>query len=128
MSATDGTGDYGEDEGQDTWQPADTKLELQMKALEQGRTMSAFDDWYNKELGYPFEPFEKSDMRIAFNAGLEAGKAERDRVMRENGKLNCHIDDLEMERDRLRKAIQNYLDCQTTNQWVTHFRKALEES
>ena len=27
-------------------------------------------------------------------------EAERDRVMRENGKLNCHIDDLEAERDR----------------------------
>ena len=26
-------------------------------------------------------------------------KAERDRVMRENGVLNCHIDDLEIERD-----------------------------
>jgi len=26
-------------------------------------------------------------------------EAERDRVMRENGKLNCHIDDLEVERD-----------------------------
>ena len=72
MSVTDGTGDYGEDEGQDTWQPADTKLELQMKALEQGRTMSAFDDWWKT-----YQVDEESDStgvipKDAFNAGLEA--------------------------------------------------------
>ena len=33
---------------------------------------------------------------------------------------------LEAERDRLRKSIKQYLDCQTTNQWVTHFLKALK--
>ena len=38
----------------------------------------------------------------------DRGEVERDRVMRENGKLNCHIDDLEAERDRLRKALQFY--------------------
>ena len=27
----------------------------------------------------------------------------------------------------LEKAIQQYIACQTTNQWVTHFKKALEE-
>ena len=31
----------------------------------------SFDDWYNNDLRYPFPPFEESDMRIAYNAGLE---------------------------------------------------------
>ena len=34
--------------------------------------------------------------------------------------------DISDERDRMRKAIEKYLDCQTTNQWATHFKKALE--
>ena len=36
-------------------------------------------------------------------------EAERDRVMRENGKLNCHIDDLEAQRDRLRDVVRKYI-------------------
>ena len=39
-------------------------------------------------------------------------KAERDRVMSENGKLNCNIDDLEAERDRLRDALQEISDLE----------------
>jgi len=38
---------------------------------------------------------------------------------------DCTI--LEQKNKKLQKAIQEYLDCQTTNQWVTHFKKALQE-
>ena len=31
------------------------------------------------------------------------------------------------ERDNLRKSIQQYLDCQTSNMWVDHFRKAMKD-
>jgi len=41
-------------------------------------------------------------------------------------KLLKIIVELEGERDTLRTAIKQYLECQTTNQWVTHFKKALE--
>ena len=40
-------------------------------------------------------------------------------------KLLKIIVELEGERDTLRTAIKQYLDCQTTNQWVVHFKKAL---
>lgn len=33
---------------------------------------------------------------------------------------------LKAENDSLRKSIQQYLDCQTSNMWVDHFRKAMK--
>ena len=45
---------------------------------------------------------------LAAEERVEELEAERDRVMRENGKLNCHIDDLEAERDRLEERLGDW--------------------
>ena len=58
-------------------------------------------------------------------------EAERDRVMRDNGKLNCHIDDLEAERDRLREEIKHavrVLSFGGDAEVMYYLSKALEET
>ena len=56
-------------------------------------------------------------------AELEAELAESKKVI---GRVHAGNSKLIDDRDRYRKAIKQYLECQTTNQWVRHFKKALE--
>ena len=69
--------------------------------------MSAFDDWYSSKIMWRDErSIPKNLMQEAFNAGLEAGKAERDRLrealqdiliqIREK-KFTCTCDTVEAE-------------------------------
>ena len=68
-------------------------------------------------------PKESTEVKLAMRiADLEA---ERDRwaAAFNNERIVCFR--LQTERDKLRKGIKEYLDCQTTNQWVTHFKEVL---
>ena len=96
--------------------------------------MSDFDDWFNADTTRIVD-----DPMMNLSRAFEAGRQTQDKkVASLEGELakykhtpkayeimEANMLEAGEERDRYRDTIKQYLDCQTTNQWVVHFKKAL---
>jgi len=102
------------------------ELEQQVASLEE--QLAVYISSEANEYGQSQQLIAKLQKQVA---SLEEQLAETIRLSAEKHRpaydeQQQRIADLEDERDTLRTAIKQYLDCQTTNQWVVHFKKALE--
>ena len=111
------------------------ELRLKIEELKAGARVK--QDEYENELWNKIREKERRIVELEEEADVAAHdicdyrnkckqlEADRDEVMRENGNLNCHIDDLEIERDRLREALQTIADeCEIEFQYAADMANA----